>query len=111
MGKGGWEGDARGKGYGDTCIHIADALCYTAETNTPLEGNYTPIKMLKKKKELFCFSVIPEEKLLWLKAWVAFGFLWKMLLGSLRIMGRMFGPTRHIGRWVRGFWVRARHLT
>ena len=52
MGKGGWEGDARGKGYGDTCIHIADALCYTAETNTPLEGNYTPIKMLKKKKRI-----------------------------------------------------------
>ena len=30
---GGWEGDARGRGYGDICIHIADSLCYTAETN------------------------------------------------------------------------------
>ena len=29
-----WEGDARGKRYGDICR--ADSLCYTAETNTPL---------------------------------------------------------------------------
>ena len=33
---GGWEGDAKGKRYGDICVHIADSLCYTAETNTPL---------------------------------------------------------------------------
>ena len=33
---GGWEGDARRKRYGDICIHIADSLCYKAETNTPL---------------------------------------------------------------------------
>ena len=26
----------RGRGYGDICIHIADSLCYTAETNTTL---------------------------------------------------------------------------
>ena len=25
-----------GGGYGDVCIHIADSLCYTAETNTTL---------------------------------------------------------------------------
>ena len=36
VGQGGWEGDARGRGYGDVCIRIADSLCYTAETNTPL---------------------------------------------------------------------------
>ena len=36
VGLGGWEGDARGRGYGDICICIADSLCYTAETNTPL---------------------------------------------------------------------------
>ena len=36
VGKGGWEGDTRGRGYGDICIRIADSLCYTAETNTPL---------------------------------------------------------------------------
>ena len=35
-GYGGWEGDARGRGYGDICIYIADSLCYTAETNTTL---------------------------------------------------------------------------
>ena len=40
-----WEGDARERGYGDICIHIADSLCYTAETNTTLQSNYTPIKM------------------------------------------------------------------
>ena len=33
---------------GDICICIADSLCYKAETNTPLQSNYTPIKMLKK---------------------------------------------------------------
>ena len=42
--------DARGRRYGDICIHIADSLCCTAETNTPLKSNYTPKKMLKKKK-------------------------------------------------------------
>ena len=36
VGQEGWEGDARGRGYGDICICIADSLCYTAETNTPL---------------------------------------------------------------------------
>ena len=35
-GRGGWEGDARGRRYGDICICIADSLCYKAETNTPL---------------------------------------------------------------------------
>ena len=30
-------------------IKATNALCYTAETNTPLQSNYTPIKMLKKK--------------------------------------------------------------
>ena len=47
--EGGREGDARGRGYGDICIHIADSLCYKAETNTPLQSNYTRIKMKKKK--------------------------------------------------------------
>ena len=36
VGKGGWEGDARGRGYGDIRMHTADSLCYTAETNTTL---------------------------------------------------------------------------
>ena len=36
VGDGEWEGDARGKRYGDICICIADSLCYKAETNTPL---------------------------------------------------------------------------
>ena len=28
--------DARGRGYGDISIRIADSLCYTAETNTTM---------------------------------------------------------------------------
>ena len=36
-----------GGDMGDLCICIADSLCYKAETNTPLESNYTPVKMLK----------------------------------------------------------------
>ena len=36
IGKEGWEGDARGRRYGDICICITDSLGYTAETNTPL---------------------------------------------------------------------------
>ena len=28
----------------DMCIHIADLLCCTAESNTTLESNYTLIK-------------------------------------------------------------------
>ena len=50
MGQGGWEGEARGRRYGDLCVCIADSLCYKAETNT-IVSNYTPVKMLKKKKK------------------------------------------------------------
>ena len=44
---------------GDTCIHVADSLCCTTESNTTLKSNYTPIfnkwcqgpgKYNKKKK-------------------------------------------------------------
>ena len=49
--EGGREGDARGKRYENICICITDSLCYKAET--PLQSNYTPINMLKKKKG-FC---------------------------------------------------------
>ena len=31
-----WEGEARGRGYVDIRMHIADSLCYTAGTNTTL---------------------------------------------------------------------------
>ena len=33
VGYGEWEGDARGRTYGDICICIADSLYYKAETN------------------------------------------------------------------------------
>ena len=58
-----------GRRYGDICICIADSLCYTAETNTPLKSNYTPITMLKKKKSFWrgylCSSRLVSPTLLW----------------------------------------------
>ena len=48
----GWEGDAKGRGYGDICIHIADSLCYTAETNNIVKQLYSNKDVLKKKKLL-----------------------------------------------------------
>ena len=53
--EGGREGDPRGKRYGDICI--TDSLCYKAETNTPLQSNYTPIKTLKKKADVIFVTV------------------------------------------------------
>ena len=32
------------QGGGDICIHIADSLHCTAETNSTLKSNYPPIK-------------------------------------------------------------------
>ena len=47
----GW-GEARGwkqpQEGGDICIHTADSLRCTAETNTTLESNYLSIKTNKK---------------------------------------------------------------
>ena len=43
----GGEGGSKG---GDVCIHRADSLCSTAEANTPLQSNYTPIKKIMKNK-------------------------------------------------------------
>ena len=37
---------------GDTCIHIADLLHCTAETNPTVESNYTPIKNKFKKLKI-----------------------------------------------------------
>ena len=43
---GGWEGGpSSGEGARNMCIHVADTLYCTAETNTTLSSNYT-----KKKK-------------------------------------------------------------
>ena len=47
-GEGRREGDARGKRYRDICICITDSLCYKAETDTPLQSNYTLNKDVKK---------------------------------------------------------------
>ena len=32
----------------EVCVHVADSLCYTAETNATLQSKYIPI--IKKKK-------------------------------------------------------------
>ena len=44
-------GDSRGRGYIYIYIHTADPLFYTAETNTPLQNNYTPIMIRTKIKK------------------------------------------------------------
>ena len=62
--EGGREGDARGKRYGNICICITDSLCYKAETNTPLESNYTPIKMLKKL-DCICKGLYMGPRMCW----------------------------------------------
>ena len=36
------------QGGGAMCIHTADSLCWTAETNTILQGIYRPIKLIQK---------------------------------------------------------------
>ena len=39
----GWGGGEVQVG-GGICVWISDSLCFTAETNTTLQNNYTPIK-------------------------------------------------------------------
>jgi len=46
----GGEREAQKGGY--MCIHIADSLHCTTETNTTLQSNYTPIIEFKNKKIL-----------------------------------------------------------
>ena len=55
---GGWEGDARGRGYEDICIHIAD--CYTAETNSIVKQLYSN-KDVKKKKHNNLFLLLQNS--------------------------------------------------
>ena len=40
-------------GYGNICIHIADSLCYTTETNKIVKQLYSNKEVKKKKKRLF----------------------------------------------------------
>ena len=54
-----WRG---GRFKRDICICIADPHCCTAETNTTLERNYTPIK--KKKKDLVGVLYVRVERML-----------------------------------------------
>ena len=58
---GGWEGGARGRVYGDICIHIADSLCYTAATNRFLKFiqgcSFRPLyNHLHDRKKIFNFG-------------------------------------------------------
>ena len=43
----GWDGGSKAQEGEDTYTHIADSLYRTAETNTTLQSNYTPIKLSK----------------------------------------------------------------
>ena len=36
---------------GNICMSITDALCYTVDTNTTLQSNYMPIKVILKINE------------------------------------------------------------
>ena len=54
--EGGREGDTRGRGYGDICIHIVDSLCCTAETNNMVKQLYSNKDVLKKKTYYYCFQ-------------------------------------------------------
>ena len=47
---------------GDTCIHIADSLHCTAETNTTLSSNYIPTKYNYNKLKLKVTTNNNKEK-------------------------------------------------
>ena len=51
MGRVGGREMQEGREMGTYCICITDSLCYKADANTLLEGNYTSIKMFEKKKK------------------------------------------------------------
>ena len=58
-------GDLNGKEIqkrGDLYKCIADSLCYTLETNTTLQSNYTLIKINLKKKEKTYYNGIFEKQ-------------------------------------------------
>ena len=52
-----------GREMGTYCVCVTDSLCCKAEANTPLWGNYTSIKMFKKKKTGRCRNEVWGEKL------------------------------------------------
>lgn len=46
--EGGMEGAGKeAEEGGDVCTHVADSLCCAAETNTPLQSNYTPVNFFE----------------------------------------------------------------
>ena len=42
--------EAQGRGYGDICMHVADSLCCTTETNSIVKQLYSNKDVVKKKK-------------------------------------------------------------
>ena len=86
----GWdrEGGREAQEGGDICICIADSLCYTAETNTTMENNYTPIKMLKKTSKRKKFKNKNKTKQ-------------KIISSSIR---------RNFSKWVSNFIMHLSHL-
>ena len=60
-GQGGWEGNIRGRSYGDICICLVVSLCYKAEINTivkQLYSNKDVKKIFKKRKKHIAASVL-----------------------------------------------------
>ena len=57
----GWDGGGGGgrevQEGGDICIHIADSLRCTAETNITLQSNYSPCKKKKNRKKKAVISI------------------------------------------------------
>ena len=51
VGQGGWEGGSRGRGYGNMCMHIADSLWCTTETNSIVKQLYSNKDLLNKQKK------------------------------------------------------------
>ena len=56
--EGGREGDARGRGYGDICIPIANSLCllYSRNKHNILKQLYSNKDVKKKTKKRSCVS-------------------------------------------------------
>ena len=57
MGRVGGREMQEGREMGTYCIRITDSLCYKADANTLLQGNYTSIKMFEKKNIYSCYAM------------------------------------------------------
>ena len=72
-------------------IHIADSLCCTAETNTTLQSNYTPIKkMCLVDMRIWDLQLLPMEKAMATRSTtLAWQIPWMEDPGRLQSMGSL----------------------